>query len=177
VAGQAGDPCVRHRIGDGEVVEAGPTAAGLAIKQPIVVRDAEPASQGRDPPVVGSHLDRSKGWANTSGARAVGGVNPIDVRFNAKNETAELIVESELASRDECAPVVYIAEAQAEESVGQIPLAPGSTEVGADIESSPSERRRQIDWRRNRTRIRRYLSGIRDHRQCKQRRCRADGLQ
>src|SRR5262249_58528030 len=88
VVAEAADRCARHRIGDGEVVEAGPTAAGLAIKQPIVVRDAEPASQGRDPPVVGSHLDRSKGWANNSRARAVGGCNPIDVRFNAKNEIA-----------------------------------------------------------------------------------------
>src|SRR5258708_5619159 len=132
-------------IGDGEVVEAGPTAAGFAIKQPSVVRDAEPASQGRDPPVVGSHLDRSKGWANNSRTRTVGGCNPIDVRFNAKNEIAELIVESELASSDECALVVYIAEAQAEESVGQITLAPGSAEVGADVESSPTERLRQIN--------------------------------
>jgi len=88
---------------------------------------------------------------------------PIDVRFNAKDEIAELIVESELASSDECALVVYIAEAQAEESVGQITLAPGSAEVGADVESSPTERLRQIDWRRNRTRIRRHVSGIRGH--------------
>jgi hypothetical protein len=56
-----GDRCARHCIGDGEVVVADPTAAGLAIKQPGVVRDAEPGSQGRDPPVVGSHQDRSKG--------------------------------------------------------------------------------------------------------------------
>ena len=136
---RAGDRCARHRIGDGEVVAADPTAAGLGIKQPSVVCDAEPASQGRDPPVVGSHLDRSKGWANNSRTRTVGGCNPIDVRFNAKDEIAELIVESELASCDECALVVYIVEAQAEESVGQITLAPGSAEVGADVESSPTE--------------------------------------
>src|SRR5262249_36129724 len=154
-----------------------PTAAGLAIKQPSVVCDAEPASQGRDPPVVGSHLDRSKGWANNSGARTVGGRNAVEVPFNTENEIAELIVEHKLASSDECALVVYISEAKAEESVVQISLAPGSTEVGADVEASPTERRRQIDWRRNRTRIRRYLSGIRGHRQCKQRRSRADGLQ
>jgi len=134
-----------------------PTAAGLAIKQPSVVRDAEPAGHGRDPPVVGSDLNRSKGWANNSRARTVGGRNAIEVRFNAKNEIAELIVESELASSDECALVVYIAEAQAEESVGQITFAPGSAKVGADVESSPTERGRQIDCRRNWTRIRRHI--------------------
>src|SRR5215813_5164206 len=110
VVSEAGDPCARHRIGDGEVVGADPSAAGLAIKQPGVVGDAEPASQGRDPPVVGSHLDRSKGWANNSGARTVGGRNAVEVPFNTENEIAELIVESELASSDECALVVYIAE-------------------------------------------------------------------
>src|SRR5262245_34344996 len=116
-----------------------------------------------DPPVVVGYLNRSKGWANNSRARTVGGRNATEVRFNAKNEIAELIVESELASSDECALVVYIAEAQTEESVGQITFAPGSAKVGADVESSPSERRRQIDWRRDRTRIRRHISGIRGH--------------
>src|SRR5262244_85132 len=96
--------------------------------------------------------------------------NAIEVRFNAKNEIAKLIVVSELAYSDECALVVYIAEAQAEESVGQITLAPSSAEVGADVESGPSERRRQIDWRRNRTRIRRHFSGIRGHQRCLQHR-------
>src|SRR4029077_19962457 len=102
----------------------------FAIKQPSVVRDAEPARHGRDPPIVGNHLDRSKGWANNSRARTVGSRNAIEVRFNAKNEIPKLIVKSELASADECAPVVYIAEAQAEESVGQITLAPGSPRLG-----------------------------------------------
>ena len=105
---------------------------------------ASPAAAGRDPPVVVGHL-RSKGWASNSRARTIGARNAIEVRFNAKDEIAKLIVVSELASSDECALVVYIAEAQAEESVGQITLAPGSAEVGADVESSPTERRRQID--------------------------------
>jgi hypothetical protein len=60
------DRCACHRICDGEVVGADPTAAGLAIKQPSIVRDAKPASQGRDPPVVVGHLNRSKGWARCS---------------------------------------------------------------------------------------------------------------
>ena len=83
------DRCARHRICDGEVVGAGPTAAGLAIKQPSVIRDAEPGSQGCDPPGVGSHQDRSKGWASNSRARTVGARNAIEVRFNAKNEIAK----------------------------------------------------------------------------------------
>src|SRR5262249_53749988 len=140
-------------------------------------RDAKPASQRPDPLVVVGHLNRSKGWANNSRARTVGGRSAIKVRFNASNEIAELIVVSELASSNECAPVVYIAEVQAEETVGQITLAPGSAKVGADVETSPTERRRHIDGRRNRTRIRRYLSGICDHAQCKQRRWRTDSLQ
>jgi hypothetical protein len=45
---------------DGEVVVADPTAAGLAIKEPVAIRHAEPRSQGRDPSIVGSHLDSSK---------------------------------------------------------------------------------------------------------------------
>jgi hypothetical protein len=46
-------------------------------------------------------LDRSKGWANNSRARTVGGCNPIEFRFNAKDEIAKLIVETELAASDE----------------------------------------------------------------------------
>ena len=72
---------------------------------------------------------------------------------------------------DECASVVYIAEAQTEEGVGQITLAPGSAEVGADVESSPTERRSHIDWRRRIDRkTRANFSGIRRHRKCQQRR-------
>jgi hypothetical protein len=48
--------------------------------------NAEPASHGRDPPVVGTHLNRSKGWANNSRAWTVGSRNGIEVHFDAKNE-------------------------------------------------------------------------------------------
>src|SRR5262249_59849379 len=106
---------------------------------------AKPASQGRDPPVVVGHL-RSKGWASNSRTRTVGARNAIELRFNAKNEIAKLIVVSELASSDECALVVYIVEVQAEERVGQITLAPGPAEVGADVESSPTALRSHINW-------------------------------
>src|SRR5262249_42834344 len=112
---EAGDRNARHR--DGEVVVADPAAAGLAIKQPSVVRDAEPCRQGCDPPGVGSHQDRSKSGADNPIARTAGVRNPVDVPFNTDNETAELIVESDLASSDECAFVVCIGEAEAEETV------------------------------------------------------------
>src|SRR5262249_46622433 len=134
----AGDRCARHRIGDGEAVVAQPTAAGLAIKQPDVIRDAEPGRQGRDPPVVRSQQNRSKRWANNSGARTVGVRNPVEVPFNTENQIAELIVESELASSDECALVVSVAEPQAEETIGHITLVPSSTQIDADVESSPT---------------------------------------
>src|SRR5262249_43446078 len=124
----------------------------------------------RDPPVVGSDLDRSEGWANNSRARTVGGRNAIEVCFNAKNEITELIVVSELTSSDECTPVVYIAEAQAEESVGQITLAPGYAEVEAEVKSSPTKRRRHVSRRSNRRRVRWHLSGIRGHQRCQQHR-------
>jgi hypothetical protein len=78
-------------------------------------------------------LNRSEGWANNSRARTVGGRNGIEVHFDAKNEIAELIIVSELASSDECALVVYIAEVQAEESVGQLSLAPGSAELSLNL--------------------------------------------
>src|SRR5262249_17704957 len=149
-------------------------AAGLAIKQPDVIRDAEPGRQGRDPPVVRSQQNRSKRWANNSGARTVGVRNPVEVPFNAENEIAELIVESELASSDECALVVSVAEAQAEETIGHITLDPSSTEIDAEVESSPTERRSHIDRRRRiGRRTRATFRGIRSHRKWQQ--CRYGG--
>src|SRR6516165_9589136 len=38
-----GDRCAGRQIVDGEVVVADPTAAGLAIKEPVAIRHAEPA--------------------------------------------------------------------------------------------------------------------------------------
>src|SRR6516162_8102376 len=167
----AGDRCARHRIGDGEVVAADPPAAGLAINQPGVIRDADSGSQGRDPPVVGSQQDRSNAWANNSVGRSIGVCNPVEVPFNTENEISELIVVSELASSDECSVVVYaVAQAQAEETVGHVTSAPGSTDVGAEVESSPTEGRSHIDWRRRiDRRTRANFSGIRSHRKCQQR--------
>src|SRR6516162_5540315 len=52
-----GDRCTSRQIGDGEVVAADPTAAGLAIKEPVAIGHTEPGSQGRDPSIVGSQLD------------------------------------------------------------------------------------------------------------------------
>src|SRR5262249_41017925 len=120
---------------------------------------------------VGSQQNRSKGWANNSGARTVGVRDPVEVPFNTENQITELIVESELASSDECALVVSVAEPQAEETIGHITLVPSSTQIDADVESSPTERRSHID-RRSRIdrRARANFSGIRGHRQCQQRR-------
>ena len=47
----------------------------------------------------------------------------------------------------------------------------GSTDVGAEVESSPTERRSYIDWRRRiDRRTRANFSGIRRYRKCQQRR-------
>jgi hypothetical protein len=97
---------------------------------------------------------------------------PVEVPFNTENEISGLIVVSELASSDECPVVVYaVAQAQAEETVGHATSAPGSTDVGAEVESSPTERRSHIDWRRRiDRRTRANFSGIRRHRKCQRRR-------
>src|ERR1700704_4317107 len=118
-------------------------------------------------------------WANNSVGRSVGVRNPVEVPFNTENEIAELIVESELASSDECPVVVYaVAQAQAEETVGHVTSAPGFTDVGAEVESSPTKRRSQIDWRRCiDRRARANFSGIRSHRKCQQRRCRGGRME
>ena len=65
-------------------------------------------------------MDRSTAWNKHSVARRgciVGVRSPVEVPFNTENEIAELIVESELASCDECPVVVYVAEVQAEETI------------------------------------------------------------
>ena len=111
--------------------------------------------------------------AGTATNRSIGVCNPVEVPFNTENEIAELIVESELASSDECPVIVYaVAQAQAEETVGHVTSTPGSTDVGAEVESSPTERRSHIDWwRRIDRRPRANFSSIRRHRKCQQRRC------
>ena len=43
--------CAGRQIVDGEVVAADPTAAGLAIKEPVAIGHTEPGSQGRDPSI------------------------------------------------------------------------------------------------------------------------------
>src|SRR5262249_42357887 len=134
----AGDRCARNRIGDGEAAVAPPPPPGFPINNPGVFGDANPAPQGLDPPVVERQQNRSKGWANNSGARTVGVRNPVEVPFNTENQITELIVESELASSDECALVVSVAEPQAEETIGHITLVPSSTQIDADVESSPT---------------------------------------
>src|SRR5262249_24269720 len=104
--------------------------------------------------------------------RSIGVCNPVEVPFNTENEISELIVVSELACSNECSVVVYaVAQAQAEETVGHVTSAPGSTDVGAEVESSPTEGRSHIDWRRRiDRRTRANFSGIRSHRKCQQRR-------
>src|SRR5262245_56899089 len=85
--------------------------------------------------------------------------------------TVLVMVRSSEPTQPPPAFVVYIAEVQAEESVGQITLAPGSAEVGADVESSPTERLNHIDRRRRiDRRARANVSGVRNYRKCQQRR-------
>src|SRR5215471_19212856 len=109
-----GDRCAGRQIVDGEVVVADPTAAGLAIKEPVAIRHAEPRSQGRDPSIVGSHLDSSK-RRNKCGTSIIVVRSPVDVPFKSENEVADLPVEPELASSDEYAVVVFAAKVQARE--------------------------------------------------------------
>src|SRR5262249_23602572 len=84
---------------DGEVVVAAPPAAGLAIKEPGAIRHAEPRSQGRDPSIVGSHLDSSE-RRNKYGTSVIVVRSPVDVPFKSENEVADLPVEPELAQTE-----------------------------------------------------------------------------
>src|SRR5262249_43284445 len=120
-----GDRCASRQIVDGEVVVADPTAAGLAIKEPVAIRHAEPRSQGRDPSIVGSHLDSSK-RRNKYGTSVIVVRSPVDVPFKSENEVADLPVEPELASSDEYAVVISVAKVQAREGVAQVIVAPSS---------------------------------------------------
>jgi hypothetical protein len=51
-----------------------------------------------------------------------------------------LVVESELTSTNEYPVVIYVAEIQPKEAVGDITSAPGTTDVAANVKSSPTER-------------------------------------
>jgi len=174
-----GDRCTSRRIGDGEVVAADPTATGLAIKEPVAIGHAEPGSQGRDPTIVGSldSSDRRKKY----GTGIVIIRNPIEVPFKSQNKVADLPVEPELASSNECAVVISVAEVEAQEGVGHVIVPPGSPNVAAKIEPGPTEeRRRYIDRRRidrRRGCIRRHISGIRGHQRCQQHRQRCGRLE
>src|SRR6266487_5201221 len=90
-----GDRCAGRQIVDREVVVADPTATGLAIKEPGAIRHAEPHSQGRDPSIVGSHLDSSE-RRNKYGTSVIVVRSPVDVPFKSENEVADLPVEPEL---------------------------------------------------------------------------------
>src|SRR5262249_19436564 len=108
-----GDRCAGRQIVDGEVVVADPTAAGLAIKEPVAIRHPQPRSQGRDPSIVGSHLDSSD-RRNKYGTSVIVVRSPVDVPFNSENEVADLPVEPELTSSDEYAVVISVVEVDAQ---------------------------------------------------------------
>src|SRR5262249_37294911 len=131
--------------------------------EPGAIRHAEPRSQGRDPSIVRGNLD------NSDGASVVIIRSSIEIRFNSENSVADLPVVSDLASSDEYAVVVSVADVAQEKGVGHATMGPGPANVAAKIKSGPTERRRRIDRRRGRGRITRTcvnVSGIRGHRRC-----------
>src|SRR5262249_20726361 len=97
--------------------------------------------------------------------------DPIKVGFNSENEVVDLPIVPELAASDERAVVVSGVEVHAEEGVGHVTSSPRSSNVAAEIKSSP-RRRRCRDRRRGRIRSRPYanVSGIRGHWKYQQRR-------
>src|SRR5262249_34739426 len=74
--------------------------------------------------------------------------SPIEVGFNSENSVADLPVVPDLASPDEYAVVVSVAEVAQEERFGYVTVSPGSANVAAKIKSGPTERRRRVDRRR-----------------------------
>src|SRR5262249_22928628 len=141
------------------------TAAGLAVKEPGAIRHAEAGSHGRDPSIVGSHLDGTD-RRNDDGPSVIVVRDPIELGFNSENSVADLPVVPDLASSDEYA-VVSAVEVHTQEGVGHVAIGPGPANVAANIKSGPTEWRRRIDRRhirRRRIRRRRPISGIRGDR-------------
>src|SRR5215471_20358258 len=139
----------------------------LAIAVLLDVKDIPqvgPLQWGRisNPPIVRSHLD------NSDGASVVIIRSPIEVGFNSENSVTDLPVVPDLASPDEYAVVVSVAEVAQEKGVGHVTVSPVSANVATKIKSGPTERRRRIDRRRRRirSRPRSHISGIRGHRRC-----------
>ena len=71
---------------------ADPTTAGLPVEQHAVIGQAEPSRYGRNPPVVGGHLDRSDARNNNAYSCVVVVRGPVKVPFHADHEVAELVV-------------------------------------------------------------------------------------
>src|SRR5262249_15784109 len=99
----------------------------------------EARSQGRDPPIVKSHLESSDGES------VVIIRSPIEVGFNSENSVADLPVVPELDSPDEYAVAVSVVEVHTQEGVGHVTIGPGPANVAANIKSGPTERRRCIN--------------------------------
>src|SRR5262249_54554179 len=97
-----GDCCAGCQICDREVLVSDPSASGLVIQQPGDIRHGEPSSHGRDPSIVGSHLDSSSP-RNEYGTGVVVIRGPIELGLNSQNSVADLPVVPELASPDEYA--------------------------------------------------------------------------
>src|SRR5262249_24465005 len=138
------------QIRDGKILVADPTATSLAIKEPIAIRHAKACSHGRDPSIVGSHLDRAEGREH--GASIVIIRNTVEVGLNSENTVPALPVLPDLASPDEYTFVVSVVEVDAKEGVGHVTVTPGPANVAANIKSGPTERRRRIDGSRRRRR-------------------------
>jgi hypothetical protein len=159
----AGERHACRGVGDGEVVVADPAAADLAVEQPVVDRPAEAGSQCRDPAiVVGDHNVPNARNEDTSAIVVVG--DPVEVPFAADDELADLVIAADLPAADECA-VMIVVEVRQEERVRPAIVGPGTADVGADIESSPTEHRRWW-WRRG---LDRQISRMRGQRTKKHR--------
>ena len=92
------------------VVVVGPGDAGLAVEQPVVVRDADAARRGRDPVGVRRSSCGSAPPAGCSGPVKLVALVPLrrapgDVAFPADDELAELVVRAALDAADEAARV------------------------------------------------------------------------
>src|SRR6516162_9997357 len=143
--GPAADRHPRREVGDGQVVVADPAAAGLAVYQPLIDGIAEAGRHGRDIAIVAADLHGSN--VRNENPRAVVAAGPVKVPFAADDELADLVIAADLPAADERA-VVAVVEVGHENRVRPAVVAPGTANVGADVEPGPTEN--GCWWRRRR---------------------------
>ena len=135
--GPAGDRRARRQVGDGQVVVVDPAAAGLAVHQPLIDGIAEAGRHCRDQATVVADLNGSN--ARNENPKAVVAAGPVKVPFAADDEVADLVIAADLPAAQECAVAAVVVEVRQEARFRPVVVGPGAADVGADVESGPTQ--------------------------------------